>query len=198
VQIIMIAGDHPNTAEAIATELGAMNGRKVTTGPELDALDDAALIEALPRSGLCPDEPRAKARIVDKLQSVGHTVAVTGDGATDAPAIRLAHIGIAVGSAATPAAREAADLIVTGNRLETIADALIEGRAMWASVRDTLATLLGGNLGEMAFTVGSNLLSGTDAQVALPRSGSSSHEPTKRCGRIHNSRRRPGRWRRRS
>jgi cation-transporting P-type ATPase I len=89
---------------------------------------------------------------------------MTGDGANDVPAIRLAHVGIAVGAKATPAAREAADLVVTDDRIETITDALVEGRAMWSSVRDALAILLGGNFGEVAFTVLAGLLS---TQAAL-------------------------------
>jgi cation-transporting P-type ATPase I len=88
---------------------------------------------------------------------------MTGDGANDVPAIRLAHVGIAVGAKATPAAREAADLVVTDDRIETITDTLVEGRAMWASVRDALSILLGGNLGEVAFTLGAGLLSSLDA-----------------------------------
>ncbi|MGH4008329.1 MAG: HAD-IC family P-type ATPase [Pseudonocardiaceae bacterium] len=164
VQIVMITGDHPSTAQATAAKLGAVNNRGVMTGSELDALDDAALADALPQVAVFARvSPAQKARIVDGLQRAGRTVAVTGDGANDAPAIRLAHVGVAVGSGATPAAREAADLIVTDDRLETITEALIEGRAVWASVRDALAVLLGGNVGEIAFTIGSALLSGTDA-----------------------------------
>lgn len=71
---------------------------------------------------------------------------MTGDGATDTPAIRLTDVGIALGRRATPAARTAADLVVTGDRLETIIAALVEGRAMWGSVRQALGILVGGNL----------------------------------------------------
>jgi magnesium-transporting ATPase (P-type) len=104
--------------------------------------------------------PSQKVRIVQVLQQVGHVVAMTGDGVNDAPAIRLATVGIALGRRGTSAARHAADVVVTDDRLETIVDALLEGRAMWVSVRDAVATLVGGNLGEVGFTVGGTLFAG--------------------------------------
>jgi len=96
-------------------------------------------------------------RIVAALRRTGRVVAVTGDGANDAPAIRLADVGVALGLRGTNAAKEAADVVVTDDRIETIIDAIVEGRAMWSSVRDAIAMLLGGNLGEIAFTVGTGL-----------------------------------------
>jgi cation-transporting P-type ATPase I len=164
VDVIMITGDHPSTAEAIAAELGVVNGRRVVTGPELEGMDDEQLTAALPDVAVfARADPAQKARIVRQLRHAGRVVAVTGDGANDAPAIRLADVGIALGKKATPAARDAADVVVTDNRIETITDAIVEGRGMWSSVRDALSILLGGNLGEIAFTVGAGLLSGRDA-----------------------------------
>ncbi|WP_432868683.1 HAD-IC family P-type ATPase [Microbispora rosea] len=164
VRIVMVTGDHPSTAEAIAVELNALNGQRVMTGPELDELDDETLTKVLPDVAVfARTTPAHKARIVTCLRRAGEVVAVTGDGANDAPAIRTADVGIALGSRATPAARSAADLVVTDDRIETIVDAIVEGRAMWTSVRDALSILLGGNIGEIAFTVGSNLLAGGSA-----------------------------------
>ena len=159
VRVIMITGDHPSTAEAIAADLDAINGLRVMTGPEIDALDDERLGEALSEVAVfARTTPEHKARIVNVLRGTGKVVAVTGDGANDVPAIRLAEVGIALGSTATPAARSAADIVVLDNRIETIIDAIVEGRAMWGSVRDALGILLGGNVGEIAFTLGSSLL----------------------------------------
>jgi len=164
VDVTMLTGDHPSTAEAIAVELGGLNGRRVVTGPELDSMDDEQLAAALPAvSVFARVDPTQKARIVRQLRHIGRVVAVTGDGTNDAPAIRLADVGIALGKRATQAARDAADVVITDNRIETITDAIIEGRAMWSSVRDALSILLGGNIGEIAFTVGAGLLSGREA-----------------------------------
>jgi cation-transporting ATPase I len=161
VDVIMLTGDHPSTAEAIAVELGVLNGRRVITGPQLDQMDDEQLGATLPNvSVFARVDPAQKARIVRQLRHAGRVVAVTGDGANDAPAIRLADVGIALGKKATQAARDAADVVITDNRIETITDAIVEGRAMWSSVRDALSILLGGNLGEIAFTVGAGLFSG--------------------------------------
>jgi cation-transporting ATPase I len=164
VEIAMITGDHPSTAESIAAELDALNGRSVMTGTELEELTDAQLVDALPRTAVFARvTPAQKARIVRLLQQSGLAVAVTGDGTNDAPAIRLADVGIALGARATPAAREAADVVVTDDRIETITDAIVEGRGMWSSVRDALSILLGGNLGEIVYTLATGLAGGSSA-----------------------------------
>ncbi|MEO3874453.1 cation-translocating P-type ATPase [Nonomuraea sp. B12E4] len=164
VRVVMITGDHPSTAEAIAAEIGALNGMRVMTGPELELLDDDALVEALAKVAVFARvTPEHKARIVTGLRRTGAVVAVTGDGANDVPAIRLADVGVAIGSHAAPATRAAADIVVVDDRIETIIDAIVEGRGMWASVRDALGILLGGNVGEIAFTLGSSLLTGRSA-----------------------------------
>jgi cation-transporting ATPase I len=160
IKVIMLTGDHPSTAATIAAELDLLDGGTVITGPELDDADpdtvDALVSKA---SVFARVSPANKVAVVRSLRRTGHVVAVTGDGANDAPAIRLADVGIALGDQATTAARQAADMIVMDGRIETIADGVVEGRAMWVSVREALALLLGGNLGETLFTVGSSMVS---------------------------------------
>lgn len=161
VRVVMVTGDHPSTAEAVASELDVLDNGQVMTGAELDRRSDAELITQLPRvTVFARVDPGHKARIVRLLREAGEVVAVTGDGANDAPAIRTADVGLALGSRATAAARHAADVVVTDNRIETVVDAVVEGRLLWTSVRQAVAVLLGGNAGEVAVTVGSGLLGG--------------------------------------
>ncbi len=161
----MITGDHPATAEAIAAAISDGDAQRVVTATELDQLDDDALAARIAATDVVARcTPAHKVRIIQALQKYGRTVAMTGDGANDAPAIRLADVGIALGQRGTPAARAAADLVVTDDRLETIIATLVEGRAMWSSVRHALSILVGGNLGEIAFSV---LTAATTGQAAL-------------------------------
>lgn len=161
VRTVMITGDHPSTAEAIANELGLLEGRSVLTGAELASLGDDELIAKVESIAVFARvTPSQKVRVVRALQRAGKVVAMAGDGANDAAAIRLADAGIAVGEASTQAARVAADLVVLDGRVETIVDAIVEGRAMWASVRDAVSILVGGNLGEIGFTLLAGLLDG--------------------------------------
>ncbi|HET9608771.1 MAG TPA: HAD-IC family P-type ATPase [Acidimicrobiales bacterium] len=161
VRTVMITGDHPSTAEGIAADLGLLDGRRVVTGPQLDALDDPALDAVLDETTVFARvTPAHKVRLVEAYRRQGRAVAMTGDGANDAPAIRLANVGVALGEHSTSAARAVADVVVTDGRIETLIDAVVEGRAMWASVREALAILVGGNLGEILFTVGAGALTG--------------------------------------
>jgi cation-transporting P-type ATPase I len=161
VDIVMMTGDHPNTAESIATELDLINGKRIITGPEVDELSDDELAAIVAEVAVFARvTPFHKVRVVRALQRSGRVVAMTGDGANDAQAIRLADVGIAFGEAATPATREAADLLVVDSRIETIVEALLEGRALWASTREAAAILVGGNLGEVAFTVAGTVATG--------------------------------------
>jgi cation-transporting ATPase I len=163
VRVIMITGDHPSTAAGVAAELGLLDddGGKVLTGGELDGMSEKQLRQAVSNVAVFARvTPAHKVHIVRALQQSGRVVAMTGDGANDAAAIRLADVGIALGQRSTSAAREAADLVVTDERIETIVEAVLEGRAMWTSVRDAVALLVGGNLGEIAFTLTGALLTG--------------------------------------
>jgi cation-transporting P-type ATPase I len=154
VRTVMLTGDHPATAEAIAATVQPGAKPRVVVGSELDELDDTGLDRRLDEVDVVARcTPAQKVRIISSYRRLGKVVAMTGDGANDAPAIRLAEVGIALGRRGTPAAQAAADLVVSDDRLETIIAALIEGRAMWSSVRQALGILLGGNLGEIAFTV---------------------------------------------
>lgn len=158
----MITGDHPRTARRIADQLGLLNGRDVLTGPELEDMSDETLDDALPKLGvIARATPAHKVRIVKALQRAGRVVGMTGDGANDAAAIRLADVGIALGARSTLAARDAADLLVVDERIDTIIDAIAEGRAMWSAVRDAVAILTGGNLGEIGFSLLSGLFGGS-------------------------------------
>jgi cation-transporting ATPase I len=162
VGVVMMTGDHPSTAEGIGAELDLLDHGVVLTGDEVDVMGDDELDAMLDKVAVFARvTPTHKVRIVQAYQRAGRAVAMTGDGANDAPAIRLADVGIALGERSTAAARDAADLIVTDERIETIVDAVIEGRAMWSSVRDAIAVLVGGNVGEVAFTIGGTLATGT-------------------------------------
>jgi cation-transporting P-type ATPase I len=153
IDTIMITGDHPITARSIAAELGLEDGL-LLTGPDLDELDDDALAEVLPKvTVFARVTPLHKVRIVRTAQQLGRVVAMTGDGANDAPAIQLAEVGIAVGTRATQAAREAADVIILDDQLEVIVEAIAEGRGLWGSVREAVSVLVGGNLGEITYTL---------------------------------------------
>ncbi|HEU4974864.1 MAG TPA: HAD-IC family P-type ATPase [Baekduia sp.] len=167
VRLIMLTGDHPATARAIAAEAGlVVNGQPVLSGQEIAGLDEAQLdarlagVEVVARI-----TPVDKLRIVESLQRQGHTVAMTGDGVNDAPALRLADVGVAMGSGATAVAREAADLVVAGDDLDTMVEALVEGRGFWQNLRRALALLLGGNLGELGLIAGAAALGGRGAMT---------------------------------
>ena len=160
ISVRMITGDHPVTAQAIARQLGIPH-QHVVTGSELDVLDDSARTDLINRSTVFARvTPEHKVRIVEALQRGGRVVAMTGDGSNDAAAIRLADVGIGLAAHGSAAARNAADLVLSEPDLTLLLDALIEGRMMWQRVRDAVAILVGGNAGEVAFTIFGTALSG--------------------------------------
>ena len=160
IRPVMITGDHPVTARAIAASLGIPTSDLVT-GPQLGELDEAARIEQVRRAAVFARvSPEQKLQIVEALQRDGQVVAMAGDGANDAAAIRLADVGIGIAARGSTSARTAADLVLTEPDLRALIDALVEGRAMWQRVRDAVAVLLGGNVGEIAFTLAGTALAG--------------------------------------
>jgi magnesium-transporting ATPase (P-type) len=153
VRVIMLTGDHPATARAIAHEAGLQHG-EVLTGADIAAMDDDQLGAALERTSvIARTTPLDKVRIVDSLQRRGHTVAMTGDGANDGPALRLAEVGISMGRG-TEVARQAAEVVLADDDFGTIVQTLVEGRTFWRNIRRALGLLLGGNLGELGLLAG--------------------------------------------
>ncbi|MFT3859466.1 MAG: cation-translocating P-type ATPase [Aquabacterium sp.] len=151
IRVIMITGDHPRTAERIATDLGIIEaGATALTGQQLDAMDDAALAEAVGRTSVYARvAPAHKLRIVDALQAAGHVVAMTGDGVNDAPALKSADIGVAMGLTGTEVTKEAGKMILADDNFATIVAAVREGRAIFDNIRKFLRYLLSSNMGEV-------------------------------------------------
>ncbi|MFZ2299168.1 MAG: cation-translocating P-type ATPase [Aquabacterium sp.] len=151
MRVIMITGDHPRTAERIAADLGLVEpGARSLTGTELDALDDAGWAEAVRTTSVFARvAPAHKLRIVDALQAQGHIVAMTGDGVNDAPALKAADIGIAMGITGTEVSKEAAKMILADDNFATIVEAVREGRAIFDNIRKFLRYLLSSNMGEV-------------------------------------------------
>jgi P-type Ca2+ transporter type 2C len=150
VRPIMITGDQPGTALAIARELGIAANERVLTGPELELMQADDLAAAADETSVYARvDPRHKMRIVDALQSHGAIVAMTGDGVNDAPALKSADIGVAMGIAGTDVAKEAADIVLTDDNFATIVAAVEEGRAIFSNIRKFLRYLLSSNVGEV-------------------------------------------------
>jgi P-type Ca2+ transporter type 2C len=138
IRIIMITGDYGLTAESIARRIGIIRGPqpRLLTGPDLAALDDEALKGALQDEVICARmTPEQKLRVVTALRELGNVVAVTGDGVNDAPALKKADIGVAMGRTGTDVAKEAADMILTDDNFASIVSAVEEGRAVYANIR---------------------------------------------------------------
>lgn len=160
VRVMMLTGDHPATARAIAEEAGIFReGDEVLRGSEIADLTDAELDRALEKAAVVARiAPLDKLRIVESLKRKGHTVAMTGDGVNDGPALRLADVGVAMGKHGTEVARQAADVVLADDDFSTLAEALVEGRAFWQNMHRALGLLIGGNLGELGLIAGAGLL----------------------------------------
>lgn len=136
VRVVMMTGDHPATARAIAQQVGLSDRPEVITGAELEALDDAALAKRLRHVDLCARlKPQHKLRLVQLLRASGEVVAMTGDGVNDAPALKAANVGIAMGERGTDVAREAAALVLLDDSFARIVAAIRQGRRIDDNVR---------------------------------------------------------------
>jgi cation-transporting P-type ATPase I len=162
VRPVVLTGDHPQTARAIATDLGWPEDATVVTGDELAAADRSARSRMLRDADVVARvAPEQKLQVVEALRDAGRVVGMVGDGANDAAAIRAADIGVGISARGSAAARNAADLVLTGDDLTVLIEAVREGRALWHSVADAIAILIGGNAGEVGFGILGTLLSGS-------------------------------------
>ncbi|HTY21230.1 MAG TPA: cation-translocating P-type ATPase, partial [Geobacteraceae bacterium] len=143
VRMVMITGDYPGTARSIARQIGLAGGEEVITGPELDAMDDTDLGERIKRVNIFARMvPEQKLRLVNALKGNGEIVVMTGDGVNDAPALKSAHIGIAMGGRGTDVAREASDLVLLDDDFESIVRAIRMGRRIFDNLKKAMAYLL--------------------------------------------------------
>ncbi|MFC8672752.1 cation-translocating P-type ATPase [Streptomyces griseorubiginosus] len=154
IRIVMLTGDHPLTAEAIARRVGIVTDPSPTvmTGSRLDTLDAAALDALVAAPGqllLCRVSPEHKMRVVAALQARGEVVAVTGDGANDAPALKHADIGVAMGAGGTDVAREASEMVLLNDSFASITAAVELGRSVYRNIRKFLAYLFSHNIAEL-------------------------------------------------
>jgi Ca2+-transporting ATPase len=159
IKAVMITGDHPLTAQAIARELGILKEGRVVTGMELEAMSEAEFerevenIEVYARVS-----PAHKLGVVTALQIKGHVVAMTGDGVNDAPALKKADIGIAMGITGTDVTKEAAAMTLTDDHFASIVAAVEEGRGVFGNIKKYLMYLLSSNIGEIVLMMGASLL----------------------------------------
>ena len=176
VRVVMITGDHPRTAARIARDLGISAGEvAAVSGTELDALDDDGFREVVRRRNVYARvTPHHKLRIVDALQADGQVVAMTGDGVNDAPALKSADIGVAMGRTGTEVTKEAAKMVLADDNFATIVRAVREGRDIFLNIKKFLRYLLSSNIGEVLTVFLGVVLAGViglahaDGAVVLP------------------------------
>jgi Ca2+-transporting ATPase len=151
LKCVMVTGDYKDTAEAIARDIGLLTpGGLVLSGPEIEKLGDAELMARADRLDVCCRvSPQHKTRIVDALKARGHVVAMTGDGVNDAPALKRANIGIAMGVTGTDVAKQTADMVLTDDNFASIVAAIEQGRIIYSNIRKFVYFLLACNVGEI-------------------------------------------------
>ena len=162
VRVVMATGDHRSTAVAIARQLGLGFAREgVLEGRDLDRMSDADLAGAVPRTRVFARvTPEHKLRIIAAMQARGEVVAMTGDGVNDAPAVKRADVGIAMGHSGTEVTRQASAIVLGDDSFVSIVRAIEEGRGVRRNLRRAIGFLLGGNMGETVFMLGATLLGG--------------------------------------
>lgn len=160
IKTVMITGDYPKTAEAIARQINLLRpDGKLLTGQELDALDDESLSGAVEDVDVyARTSPQHKMRIVEALQNRRHIVSMTGDGVNDAPALKRADIGVAMGIAGTDVSKEAAAMVLTDDNYASIVAAIEEGRVIYSNIRKFVYYLLSANVGEILIILVAALL----------------------------------------
>lgn len=158
IKVIMITGDHPLTARAVARELGILAHDRVLSGKEISALSEEALAEQVVQIDVFARvSPAHKLLVVTALQAHGFIVAMTGDGVNDAPALKKADIGIAMGITGTDVSKEAAAMVITDDNFASIVAAVEEGRVIFGNVKKYLMYLLSANIGELGLVLGASV-----------------------------------------
>ena len=158
IDVMMITGDHPATARAIGNELGLDESKRLVTGPEVEAMSADELKQQCESINVFARvSPAHKLRIVQALQQRGHVVVMTGDGVNDAPALKQADMGVAMGISGTDVSREAAAMTLTDDNFTSIVAAVEEGRAIYDNIRKYLTYLLSSNVGEILLLGGAAL-----------------------------------------
>jgi Ca2+-transporting ATPase len=159
IRVVMITGDHPTTAQAVARELGLLKTGRVVTGAELEEMSKAEFERNVEHIDVYARvSPAHKLRVVTALQNKGHVVAMTGDGVNDAPALKKADIGVAMGITGTDVAKEAAAMTLTDDNFASIVAAVEEGRGIFGNIKKYLMFLLSCNVGEIILMAGATLL----------------------------------------
>ena len=158
IKVVMITGDNKDTAAAIASEIGILKGGKVLTGPELDKIDDNKFMDMVQDVNVYARVfPEQKVRIVEALKSRGQVVAMTGDGVNDAPALKKAAIGVAMGSG-TDVAKESSDMLLQDDNFATIVEAVKEGRTIFANIKRFVKFQLSTNIGAILTITAASLI----------------------------------------